>query len=117
MAKDELLKQHRLSPPGSGGSVREAAVIFKLASQLQPEVQTISLADNCLTGAMLTTISHYLPRLANLSLAKNKIRSWKELDSIASKKGRLEYLRELILVGNPLREEEVKQGRIDRYRT
>ncbi|KAL4259591.1 NXF family protein [Pleurotus pulmonarius] len=117
MGEDELLKRHHLSPPGSGGSVRDAAVIFKLASQLKPEVQTISLAKNHITGGMLAAMPRYLPRLANLSLANNKIRTPKDLESITSKKGRLEYLRELILVGNPVREEEVKQGQLDRYRT
>lgn len=117
MGEDELLKKHHLSPPGSGGSVRDAAVIFKMASQLKPEVQTISLANNYITGGMLAAMPRYLPRLANLSLANNKIRTPKDLDSITSKKGRLEYLRELILVGNPVREEEVKLGQLDRYRT
>lgn len=38
MIDDELVKKHNLTPPGHGGSVRDAAVIFKLAAQLKPEV-------------------------------------------------------------------------------
>ena len=39
MIEDEVVKKHNLTPPGSGGTVRDAAVIFKLASQLTPEVR------------------------------------------------------------------------------
>lgn len=38
MIDDEVVKKHNLSPPGRGGTARDAAVIFKLASQLKPEV-------------------------------------------------------------------------------
>ena len=38
MLQDEVVKKHNLSPPGFGGSPKDAAVIFKLASQLKPEV-------------------------------------------------------------------------------
>lgn len=38
MIDDKLVKKHNLTPPGHGGSVRDAAVIFKLAAQLKPEV-------------------------------------------------------------------------------
>ena len=41
MVDDEVIKKHQLSPPGNGGTPRDAAVIFKLASQLQPEVYYI----------------------------------------------------------------------------
>ena len=43
MVEDELLRKNNLAPPGApGASAREAAVIFKLASQLKPEVRFIS---------------------------------------------------------------------------
>lgn len=39
MQEDEFVAKHRLTPPGApGSSAREAAVIFKLAGQLKPEV-------------------------------------------------------------------------------
>ena len=38
MIQDEVVKKHNLSPPGFGGTTKDAAVIFKLASQLKPEV-------------------------------------------------------------------------------
>ena len=38
MIEDEVVKKHDLSPPGFGGTAKDAAVIFKLAGQLKPEV-------------------------------------------------------------------------------
>ncbi|TFY63422.1 hypothetical protein EVG20_g6313 [Dentipellis fragilis] len=121
MAEDELLIKHRLPAPGSkGSSLREAAVIFKIASSLQPPLQTISLANNNLSSAQyFSTIAHYLPDIANLSLENNGLRVWKDLDclsSVTGKKDKLTKLRELILIGNPLRELEYKHNRVDEYR-
>lgn len=74
MIEDEVVKKYNLTPPGSGnGSARDAAVIFKIASELKPEVKTLSLAGNNMTGVHLTFLSRYLPRLANLSLQKKTI--------------------------------------------
>ena len=42
MIDDEVVKKYDLSPPGHGGTARDAAVIFKLASQLKPEVPYLS---------------------------------------------------------------------------
>jgi hypothetical protein len=40
LIEDELVKKYNLTPPGvGGGSAREAAVIFKLASELKPPVR------------------------------------------------------------------------------
>ena len=38
MAEDDFVIKNQLSPPGAPGSGREAAVIFKLAKELKPEV-------------------------------------------------------------------------------
>lgn len=61
-------------------------------------------------------MSHYLPGLKNLSLEGNALRGWKELDYISGKRGRLEQLRELILVGNPIRELEYQNNRAAGYK-
>src|SRR5712691_7084223 len=127
MSEDEILSRASLLPPGVPGSTgKEAAVIFKLASQLKPpvcyistllpypfsfiQVRTISLANNNLQSThVITTIAHYLPNLANLSLENNNLRVWKDLDSISQlsdKKDKLLKLRELILIGNPIRDIE-----------
>jgi nuclear RNA export factor len=45
MIDDEIVKKYNLSPPGHGGTARDAAVIFKLASQLKPEVLACLCVD------------------------------------------------------------------------
>ena len=65
---------------------------------------------------MMTTLAHYLPKLANLSLEGNKLAGWKEIDYISGKRGRLSQLRELVLVGNPMRELEYKNNRAQQYK-
>ena len=141
MSEDEMISKAGLLPPGIPGSTgKEAAVIFKLASQLKPpvhsfffflaillpmsfssiQVRTISLANNNLqTTHVISTIAHYLPNLANLSLENNNLRVWKDIDSISQlsdKKDKLLKLRELILIGNPIRELEYQNNRVDSYR-
>jgi hypothetical protein len=60
MLEDELVKQHHLTPPGApGGGAREAAVIFKLASQLKPEVRMLPFGSKqaltTITGSNIVT--------------------------------------------------------------
>ncbi|KAG6816643.1 hypothetical protein H0H87_004389 [Tephrocybe sp. NHM501043] len=113
---DELLKKHNLLPPGRGGDVRNAAVIFKLAKELKPTVKTLSLSNNNLQGTHLQCLSHYLPELVNLSLQNNNIRTMKDLDALASRRGRLMSLKELVLTGNPLQVEGMKTDNGEKYR-
>ncbi|KAF9815618.1 hypothetical protein IEO21_04478 [Rhodonia placenta] len=119
IAEDEFVRQHRLLPgSGASGAGKEIAVLFKLASMLQPKVETISLAHNGLTsGSSLSRLSHYLPGVVNLSLQDNKLSTWRDIDYISSKRGRLQQLRELIMVENPLRDMEYSNNRIDRYKS
>ncbi|KAF8813361.1 NTF2-like protein [Phlegmacium glaucopus] len=115
--QDEVVKKHNLSPPGFGGSPKDAAVIFKLASQLKPEVQTLSLANNNLTGMLLNQLCRYLPNIVNLSLENNNIRDKKEISMIVSRPEKMPHLRELILIGNPVREQAYKVGTGGKYRS
>ncbi|KAI0072752.1 NTF2-like protein [Panus rudis PR-1116 ss-1] len=120
MMDDDFIKKHNMLPPGApGASSREAAVIFKIAGRkLTPEPQTISLAHNNISnGALLQMLSHYVPRLANLSLEGNQIKTWRDLDYISGRRNKLEHLRELILIGNPVRELEYKNNRGDKFRS
>lgn len=118
MSEDTILSKARLVPPGvPGSSGREAAVIFKMASQLRPPVRSLSLANNNLSSThIISTLPHYLPDLANLSLENNNLRTWKDIDSlsqVSDKRDKLKNLRELILLGNPVREQ---QNRGDQYK-
>ncbi|KAJ7284540.1 hypothetical protein C8J57DRAFT_1288772 [Mycena rebaudengoi] len=117
IAEDDVVRKYNLLAPGAGGgTAREAGVIFKLASRLQPPVETLSLANNQLNGQHLSYLDKYLPQIANLSLQNNSMRGWKDLDSISSRRGKLLHLRELVFMGNPLRETEYQNGHADRYK-
>lgn len=119
MLEDDFIVKNRLTPIGApGSSAKEVAVIFKLAGQLKPEIQTMSLAHNAISsGQILSILPHYLPKLANLSLEGNSLKVWKDLDFISGKRGKLEHLRELILKGNPIRELEYQNNRVEKYKT
>ncbi|THH09300.1 hypothetical protein EW145_g2122 [Phellinidium pouzarii] len=119
LADDEVLKKHNITPPGLPGSNhKEYPVIFKLASQLKPPVETISLANNNLQmGTHLAPIAHYLPNLRNLSLQSNKLKSWRDLDYLAGRNRKLGLLRELIFLDNPLRDQEMNAGRAEQYKS
>ncbi|CCL98168.1 uncharacterized protein FIBRA_00162 [Fibroporia radiculosa] len=118
ITKDEFVQKTRIIKGPLNNAIKEFSVIFKMASLLSPPVETVSLAGNDLANsAILSRLSHFLPKLANLSLQGNKFISWKDLDSISGKRGRLQQLRELILLDNPVRDIEYKNGRIDRYKS
>ena len=61
-------------------------------------------------------LAHYLPKLANLSLEGNGLAVWKDLDYLSGRRGKMEHLRELILKGNPIRELEYQNNRIDKFK-
>ncbi|KAJ3758994.1 hypothetical protein EV360DRAFT_42749 [Lentinula raphanica] len=105
MIEDDIVKKHNLLPPGRGGSARDAAVMFKLAKELKPQVQSLNLANNNLSGQHISLLGHYLPGLANLSLQNNDIKTYRDMDFISRRKDKLVALKELVLIGNPLREE------------
>lgn len=82
------------------------------------QVLSISLANNNFTTAHpLQTLSHYIPGLRNLSLANNKFRILKDLDYLYARKAKFLHLKELVLNGNPIREIELANGKLEKYRT
>jgi nuclear RNA export factor len=83
------------------------------------------LANNKLnSGQPLQTLGRYLPHLANLSLQNNLLSRMKDMDylsgkgtsGVKQKPESLDRLREIVLLGNPIRDEMVKQGKLDGYR-
>ncbi|TDL25493.1 NTF2-like protein [Rickenella mellea] len=120
IADDDILKKHNIIPPGVPGntSSREMSVIFKLAASLKPEVQTISLANNNFSsGLYLSGLPHYLPNLSNLSLQNNGLKTWRDIEQFSPRRGKALNLREIVLIGNPIRDLEIKNGRKDFYRS
>ncbi|KAH9928646.1 uncharacterized protein B0H18DRAFT_999876 [Fomitopsis serialis] len=116
VAEDVYVQRNRMWVHGS--AEKELSVVFKLASVLFPEVQTISLAyNNLVSGKVLMRLPHYLPNLVNLSLQGNKLGVWKDLDYISSRKARLPQLRELILLDNPLRNAQYEKDNGERYKS
>ena len=79
------------------------------------QVQTLDLSNNRLTGSLLQNLSHYLPRLVNLSLQNNKLRL-KDIEVFSNtRKGKFLNLKELILLGNPVRETELQEIKYRQY--
>ncbi|KAF8311947.1 NTF2-like protein [Clavulina sp. PMI_390] len=117
---DEILKKHKIVPlDAPTANKRMGPVLFKLASELNPPVKTISLANNNFTHTQhLATLNHYLPNLNALSLENNKIRSFRDLDglSVRAVKGSIPTITELILRGNPIRDDAIKHDRLDSYK-
>lgn len=123
MVDDPLVQKYNLLVPGiPGSSGKEAAIMFKLAAQLRPpvsighrlsrlapvaqltQVQTLSLANNNIqSGKDILSIGMFLPKLANLSLANNQLKSMDDIRQLTRDKNRLDFLRELVLTGNPIK--------------
>lgn len=74
--------------------------LMKIAKELNLEVDSIDLSNNQLNDiTTITTLSQTFPKLKNLSLANNNLSKIKVFDNWKSK---LNFLRELILNGNPI---------------
>lgn len=100
-----------------GRESKEMHVIMKIASQFQPPVSTISLANNGLDGShCFAALNRYLPDIVNISLTGNRVRSYKDMEIFGGSKWILKKLRELILLENPLREIAVANGKEEEYR-
>jgi Leucine-rich repeat (LRR) protein len=96
--------------------------MFKLAAQLRPpvslrhcsslffpfvqfaQVQTLSLANNHIqSGKDISSIGMFLPKLVNLSLANNQLKVMDDIRLLTREKNKLDFLRELVLTGNPIK--------------
>lgn len=128
MAQDETFRKHKMTPLDGVAPLKQlGAVLFKLASQLQPPPTTISFANNNFVSTRpLITLLHYLPEVRALSFANNKLPNLRALDGISSKHGKpighanlnggLNAIQELLLEGNPVRDIAIKENTYDSFR-
>lgn len=91
--------------------------LMKLLSDEKMDVASINLEGNKLKDVSgITTLAQSFPKLRNLSLANNDLRRYKDLDAWSAK-NKLAELSELILVGNPVCDEELAKNREIEYRS
>ncbi|KAG0307350.1 nuclear mRNA export, poly(A)+RNA binding protein, partial [Linnemannia gamsii] len=109
MASSPILRQAHVAPPGQNHGRRDTGpLFFKIAAELFPNAYAISLAFNGLSSLRpVSSIAQYFPDLQQLSLLGNNISSLDELQYLYES-GPLPYLRELILLDNPVRDESIQ---------
>ncbi|KAF9118308.1 nuclear mRNA export, poly(A)+RNA binding protein [Mortierella sp. 14UC] len=114
MASDPTLRAASILPPGGKTSPPQiGTVLMKAASELFPDITTISLAHNRLRSMQpISSIAQFFPKLKNLSLQHNNITYLKDLEFISGPK-KLTSLRELILLDNPIRERSIAKNKDD----
>ncbi|KAK3837420.1 MAG: hypothetical protein J3R72DRAFT_370980 [Linnemannia gamsii] len=114
MSADPILRSASIIPPGvRAGPSQIGAVIMKAASELFPDIKTISLASNRLRSMQpISAITQFFPKLQNLSLQDNYITILKDLEYVSGPK-KLTELRELILLGNPIRDLAIDKSKDD----
>lgn len=67
-------------------------------------MQTLSLASNHIqSGKDISSIGMFLPKLVNLSLANNQLKTMDDIRALTREKNKLDFLRELVLTGNPIK--------------
>lgn len=115
MSADPILKKSAIKPPGApGASASVGPALMKLAGEMFADVVTISFARNHLKNVQqISTLAQYLPNVQNLSLQDNLIKEYDNLEALSGT-GKMKCLRELLMAGNPLRENEMKQRGNDR---
>ncbi|KAK9709232.1 nuclear mRNA export, poly(A)+RNA binding protein, variant 2 [Basidiobolus ranarum] len=111
MDGDPIIRRAKIRGIGTAGpNSNIGPAIFKLTSEMFPDVQSVSLASNRIRNlSPLTTMSHFLPHIQNISLKDNSIHQYRDLDSLSGST-KLKELKELVLLGNPLRDNEVKKS-------
>ncbi|KAK5667458.1 nuclear mRNA export, poly(A)+RNA binding protein, variant 2 [Batrachochytrium dendrobatidis] len=83
-------------------------VLCKIIQEVCPNLETLSLSGNKLcTLDHFSTLYQRVPSLVNLSLQDNMISSYRDLEPLHAKE--FPNLREVVLIGNPLRERELSR--------
>lgn len=132
MSQDPILLEMGFKPPGVSGSSKDSgSAIFKLCSEIYPNITTISLARNNLVNlGPVSTIPVFLPSLKNISLEGNELKWVKDLNSWLPSSGKsssksskkagkstFKGLSELVLTGNPVKETFTATGNEESYRS
>ncbi|KAG0335187.1 nuclear mRNA export, poly(A)+RNA binding protein [Podila humilis] len=114
MASDSILRNAGVIPPGPSTARSDVgAVLMKVASQLFPDITTISFASNGLRSlAPISSVAQYFPNIQNLSFKNNNIRSYRDLEALSGAK-KLPHLREIILLDNPVRDIDISRNKDD----
>ncbi|KAG0055901.1 nuclear mRNA export, poly(A)+RNA binding protein [Gryganskiella cystojenkinii] len=116
MAADPTLRAAAVLPPGAGatrGRFDVGAVFMKVASEEFPNITTISFASNGLRSLRpLSAVTRFFPNIHNLSFKGNMIEQFVDLDAFSGTK-KLPQLRELILLDNPIRDNDIAKNKDD----
>ncbi|QSL64631.1 hypothetical protein MERGE_001932 [Pneumocystis wakefieldiae] len=98
-------------------SIKTFPALMKIAKREFPNVISVNLSSNKITSLInISTLAQTYPNLKNLNLANNLLKYYKDLD-VWSHKDKLPNLQELILIGNEIRENEIKKGNEINYRS
>jgi nuclear RNA export factor len=121
MSSDQILLKEDIKAPGTAGSPKDiGSLMWKLSSEMFPNLATISLAKNDLKSlAPVSTLPEFLPNLKNLSLQNNDIKWAKDLSFHQAKPRtttKFNQLQELILIDNPVHDNAVLAGNEQGYR-
>jgi len=92
-------------------------VICKLIKENIPEVKTISFANNNLKNLKsLSKLHEWLPNIINLSFQNNNLTNLRDIEPLKGDK--FTNLRELVIDGNPIKENELqKNGNFERLKS
>lgn len=119
MGHDSILRAAKIIPPGqTKGRSDVGTVMMKVAAELFPDTTTISFAMNGLKSLQpISSVSQFFPNLQNLSLKSNDLQNYKDLEYLSGGK-KLPKLRELILLDNPIRDQDIAKNKDDlQYRS
>ncbi|KAG5513958.1 hypothetical protein PMAC_000580 [Pneumocystis sp. 'macacae'] len=103
-----------LSSVHSDPALIEAGMFSSAITSLKMFPALIKTAEPSLVN--ISILTQIYPNLKNLNLANNLLKYYKDLD-LWSHKNKLPNLQELILIGNDLRENEIKKGNEVNYRS
>ncbi|KAG5438943.1 hypothetical protein PCANB_002273 [Pneumocystis canis] len=98
-------------------SLKMFPALMKIAEREFPNVISVNLSSNNISSLInMSTLAQVYPNLKNLNLADNLLKYYKDLN-VWSHKDKFPNLQELILIGNEVRENEIRKGNEANYRS